>query len=221
MADTDVTPLLNNLVAQISNLEATLAPLTGHAASSPATALLETTSKLPLLDRGKLYVTLTYAIDSIIFSYLKTRGTATKDHPIVTELQRAKLYIQKLKDAENPPAQRSNPLDKDAANRFIAHGLAGNDRYDAQRAELRDKERASAKQRLQALNEKGKSSDASGTHTKFEERRVVKPKEDEEMKDASTPTTDDGAAKKTKKRKKTAESANGEKKKKGKGAKKA
>jgi exosome complex protein LRP1 len=55
-----VLSLLEQLDEEIDDLEELLTPLV-------ATALSDTASKLPLLDKAKLYVLVTYAIESIIF----------------------------------------------------------------------------------------------------------------------------------------------------------
>jgi hypothetical protein len=55
-----VLSLIEELDDQIDDLEESLAPLV-------KTTLSETASKLPLLDKAKLYVLVTYAIESILF----------------------------------------------------------------------------------------------------------------------------------------------------------
>jgi hypothetical protein len=60
MDKTNVLSLIEQLDDEIDNLEESLAPLV-------KTALSETASKLPLLDKAKLYVLVTYAIESILF----------------------------------------------------------------------------------------------------------------------------------------------------------
>jgi exosome complex protein LRP1 len=60
-----VLSLLEQLDEEIDDLEESLAPLL-------ATALSETASKLPLLDKAKLYVLVTYAIESILFCESRT-----------------------------------------------------------------------------------------------------------------------------------------------------
>ncbi len=59
----DLTPLLEQLNVNIDNLEDALEPLLQHALSERAAAL-------PLLDRAKLYVLVTYTIESILFCKL-------------------------------------------------------------------------------------------------------------------------------------------------------
>jgi exosome complex protein LRP1 len=60
-----VLSLLEQLDEEIDDLEESLAPLL-------ATALSETASKFPLLDKAKLYVLVTYAIESILFCESRT-----------------------------------------------------------------------------------------------------------------------------------------------------
>jgi hypothetical protein len=60
MDTSKVLSLLEQLDGEIDDLEESLAPLV-------TTALSETASKLPLLDKAKLYVLVTYAIESILF----------------------------------------------------------------------------------------------------------------------------------------------------------
>jgi exosome complex protein LRP1 len=60
MDSTHILSLLEQLDDELDDLEDSLAPLL-------KTALSETTSKLPLLDKAKLYVLVTYAIESMLF----------------------------------------------------------------------------------------------------------------------------------------------------------
>lgn len=126
MDSSDVKELVEDMSGSIDDLEASLAPLLNATLSS-------STSKLPLLDKAKLYVLATYAIDSVLFSYLRLNGTNVKDHPVVQEIMRVRSYFNKIKEVEAGPVQRNSTLDKDAAARFIKHGLAGNDKYDQAR----------------------------------------------------------------------------------------
>ena len=60
MDSSNVLALLEQLDDEIDDLEESLSPLL-------KTALSETASKLPLLDKAKLYVLVTYAIESMLF----------------------------------------------------------------------------------------------------------------------------------------------------------
>jgi exosome complex protein LRP1 len=56
---TDITPQLDQLEAELEKAQETLAPLLGD--------LSDISSKLPLLDKAKLYVLATYTIESRVF----------------------------------------------------------------------------------------------------------------------------------------------------------
>ena len=55
-----VAPLIDRLGSNLDDLEELLEPLSQRSMS-------ETTSKLEVIDKAKLYVLLTYAIESILF----------------------------------------------------------------------------------------------------------------------------------------------------------
>ncbi|RDW63829.1 hypothetical protein BP5796_10331 [Coleophoma crateriformis] len=145
MDSSHVIDLLDQLDDEIDDLEESLAPVL-------KTALSETASKLPLLDKAKLYVLVTYAIESILFSYLRLNGVKAREHPVFTELTRVKQYFDKIKIAETPRPKRENMnLDKQAAARIIKAGLSGNDKYDLERAEQQAKEKARAHIKFEEL----------------------------------------------------------------------
>ncbi|EME38938.1 hypothetical protein DOTSEDRAFT_97097, partial [Dothistroma septosporum NZE10] len=134
---------LEDLVSNIDDLEQALQPLLQQALSA-------STSRLPLLDKAKLYILTTYALESILFSSVRLHGVSATTHPVYQELNRVKEYFSKIKNAEEIGAggsARNVGLDKGAAGRFIKHGLAGNEKYDQQRAEMRERERAGAKRK--------------------------------------------------------------------------
>ncbi|PVH70716.1 hypothetical protein DL98DRAFT_540621 [Cadophora sp. DSE1049] len=136
MDSTKVMSLLETLDDEIDDLEESLQPLL-------KTALSESASKLPLLDKAKLYVLVTYAIESMLFSYLRLHGVKAREHPVFKELTRVKQYFDKIKAIETP-VERTMAVDKAAAARFIKAGLSGNEKYDLARAEQIAKERAKA-----------------------------------------------------------------------------
>lgn len=131
---TDILSLLEQLDDEVDDLEDSLAPVL-------ETGISDTASKLPLLDKAKLYVLVTYAVESILFckllfhftliftncsvsAYLRLNGVKAREHPVFLELTRVKQYFDKLKEAENPtPKQPELTLDKNAAGRFIRAGL--------------------------------------------------------------------------------------------------
>lgn len=154
--DSDLGPLVANLSTNIDSLAASLTPLL-------TTPLATSTSKLPLLDKAKLYVLTTYAIESLLFSYLRLNGTDAKSHPVFQELTRVKHYFEKIKAVETGAvtAKPNQRLDKAAAGRFVKAALAGNDDYDRSRKDAQDREKAAAKRKLEDMPE------TVGRHTRF------------------------------------------------------
>jgi len=145
METTDLAPLLEDLTAHIDDLETSLAPLL----NSPLSTI---SSRLPLLDKAKLHILTTYAIESILFSALKLNGVDARNHAVFTELTRVKQYFDKIKDAETTPQQPTVTLNKEAAGRFIKHGLSGNDKHDRERVQKQEKEREVAKQQFAEMS---------------------------------------------------------------------
>lgn len=152
MDTAEVQTLLEDLGGNIDDLETSLEPLIKASLST-------TTSRLPLLDKAKLYVLATYAIESILFSYLRLNGVDAKEHAVFRELTRVKDYFEKVKAAEAGPIKPTSVLDKSAAARFIKQGLAGNDRYDQQHAV-----RGAAKRKAEQLEQTSQW----GSHNRFE-----------------------------------------------------
>ncbi|KIW45572.1 uncharacterized protein PV06_03953 [Exophiala oligosperma] len=158
METSSMLDLVDQLEENIEDLEDSLAPLLESGSS-----LASTTKKLPLVDRAKLDVLLVYAIESIIFSFLKLHGIDAKEHAVFRELSRVKPYFEKIKNAEAgaSPSRPSAILNKEAANRVIRHALAGNAKYDLERAEREARDKFRANQKLKnleaSLQEKAKA----------------------------------------------------------------
>lgn len=135
----NILSLLQQLDDEIDDLEDALEPLI-----QPAIA--ETASKLPVLDKAKLYILVTYAIESVLFcmllmaealistdfgiAYLRLNGVKAREHPVFQELTRVKQYFDKIKAAELPAHARENlSLNKQAAGRLIKAGLVSPKNY--------------------------------------------------------------------------------------------
>jgi exosome complex protein LRP1 len=177
--DTDLRPLVDTLASNIDDAEESLASLIN-------TALSASTSKLPLLDKAKLYTLVTYAIESLLFSYLRLNGLDAKTHPVFAELTRVKQYFEKIKTAETSHVKRNTTLDKAAAGRFIKQGLAGNDEYDRKRAEQQEKEKNGAKRKFEDMTER------VGSHSRFEamSRKMIDDEAESSAKDVDMTESD-------------------------------
>ncbi|KAI9655747.1 MAG: hypothetical protein M1821_005182 [Bathelium mastoideum] len=112
----DIGPLLEGLEINIDKLETSLEPILDR-------DLSETLNKLPVLDKAKLYIFLTYAVESILFSYLSLNGTNAKEHAVFAEITRVKQYFEKARKAAELEAKPKLTIDKDAARRFVTAGV--------------------------------------------------------------------------------------------------
>ncbi|KAK9420935.1 putative Sas10/Utp3/C1D family-domain-containing protein [Seiridium unicorne] len=163
---TDIVPQLERLDGEIDDLEEVLESLLG--------SLPEVASKLPLLDKSKLYVLVAYALESMIFckiyeptarkrdltttiASLRLNGVNAKEHPIFKELARVRQYFEKIKNIENPPPKPDQSLNKEAAIRFIRADLADNKEVNTKLSEMIAKERAKAAIQAAQLGSKRKA----------------------------------------------------------------
>lgn len=120
--DEDIGHLLSTLNSQLDILETSLRPLL----NPPPTQ----NQNLPLLDTAKQHVLQVYSLYTLIFSTLKLSQVDAQSHPVYKEIARVKTYFAKIKAAEEagagsqtlPPRAR---LDRDAARRFVGHGIGG------------------------------------------------------------------------------------------------
>ncbi|CUM48669.1 unnamed protein product [Debaryomyces tyrocola] len=76
------------------------------------------------MERIKIYNNYSYVLISILFSYLKTLGINTDQHPIMKELTRIKLYMKRYKELETKLASKdTSKEDAEAARTFIQNTL--------------------------------------------------------------------------------------------------
>lgn len=101
-----------DLKDSLEDLQDSLSPLT--------TSLESYTQDLDAIAKAKILVTLCYALDSLLFCYLKCTGTRTEEHTIMNELERIRQYVNKIKGANG---KRTTTLNKLAAKRMIVHDL--------------------------------------------------------------------------------------------------
>ncbi|KAI1772728.1 Sas10/Utp3/C1D family-domain-containing protein [Hypoxylon cercidicola] len=118
MDPTNISPQLDQLDDELDTLEEALQPILGN--------ISDVASKLPLLDKAKLYVLATYSIESMLFSSLRLNSVNAKEHPVFKELTRVRQYFEKINNAENPPQKPEQSLNKEAAIRFIRADLSEN-----------------------------------------------------------------------------------------------
>lgn len=114
---------VDNLATQVPALQALLDPIVHGVV--PAS--------LSPLDQAQHYALLAYALDSVIFACLKSTGADTKEHPIMIELERIKAALARIKrveeGGEDKEEKRPARIDKEAAERIIAHGTGRKPRH--------------------------------------------------------------------------------------------
>ncbi|KAI0401545.1 Sas10/Utp3/C1D family-domain-containing protein [Xylaria palmicola] len=148
MDPTDILPALERLDDAVDVLEDAVQPLADN--------MTDVASKLPLLDKAKLYVLMTYSIESMLFSALRLNEVNAKEHPIFKELARVRQYFDKIKTIEFPPQKPELSLNKEAAIRFIRSDLADNKEINTKLSEMIAKERAKAALKTSKLGGKRK-----------------------------------------------------------------
>ncbi|WEW57526.1 hypothetical protein PRK78_002993 [Emydomyces testavorans] len=188
MEMTDLMPLVDQLEGDIDELEEVLEPLLEQAFSA-------TTQKMTVMDKAKLHVLITYTIESLLFSYLRLQGVNAREHPVFKELTRVKQYFTKIKDLETVPEKPKMAIDKQAAARFIKHGLAGNDKIDLERAEREAKERAMAQLRSAQFARRRAAAAAApaAVVTSVPQNRSTDNEEDEELDNEDDDDTENDA----------------------------
>ncbi|CAK7218645.1 hypothetical protein SCUCBS95973_003558 [Sporothrix curviconia] len=149
----DIQPRIRQLAADIDRLEAAVGPLLLNQPSSSASSTSVTNGhaaaamRLPLLDKAKLHVLATFALESTLYCSLGLAGVDARNHAVFRELQRVRQYMGKIDAAEKPPAAAEPPssrLNKSAAIRFLKADLDYQPAMKSQLNELLKQEQAAA-----------------------------------------------------------------------------
>ncbi|KAI0099807.1 hypothetical protein GGR51DRAFT_564642 [Nemania sp. FL0031] len=161
MDPANILPLVELLGESVDTLTEVL--------EAPSDGLHEMASRLPLLDKAKLYVLTTYAVESILFSTLRLNGVDAKEHQVYKELARVRNYFEKIKAIETPPQKPTQSLNKEAAIRFIRSDLAEDKEINLKLTEMIAKERAKAALKTSKLGQKRRLDTASPEEKSSEE----------------------------------------------------
>ncbi|WBW75583.1 exosome C1D family subunit Cti1 [Schizosaccharomyces osmophilus] len=120
--NSEYSHLFERLHEQLDQVEESLQPL------KDSESIFDLVEGKDDVEQAKQYVSLSYAINSALYSYYKLHGTSTDESPIMSELQRVKQYVGKIKHAEKqiqPSSEDKNEqrpkVAKDAASRIIKH----------------------------------------------------------------------------------------------------
>ncbi|XDG07588.1 hypothetical protein ABKA04_007203 [Annulohypoxylon sp. FPYF3050] len=163
----NISPQLDRLDDEIDNLEEALQPILGN--------ISDVANKLPLLDKAKLFVLVTYSIESMLFSSLRLN------------------VLRQDQECREPPEKPEKPdqtLNKEAAIRFIKADLAENKdkQVNTKLSEMIAKERAKAALKAKAAQLGSK-------------RKAEEPASSEQASAAATPEGVDVETSQKKKRK--------------------
>ncbi|KAG4099355.1 exosome-associated factor Rrp47/DNA strand repair C1D [Neocallimastix lanati (nom. inval.)] len=130
--------ILDNLKLYVDNLDANIDNVQTVLDVIFSKSYQEQLSKLDNMKKAKFNIMMAYVIDTLLFVYLKTNGVATKDHPIMKELERVKKYFIKLQKLEKNTENKAKfKIDKDAAGRMINNALNNNERLKNEEIEQR------------------------------------------------------------------------------------
>ncbi|OAA61831.1 exosome-associated family protein [Niveomyces insectorum RCEF 264] len=132
----DIQPRLDQLTAALDGLEAAMTPLlldgktgkTGKttaskAVSNSSNSLATASLRLPLLDKARLHVLASYALESTLFCSLGLAGVDVRQHAVYRELLRVRQYMTKIDGVAKPVTAPTSRLDKAAAIRFVKADL--------------------------------------------------------------------------------------------------
>eukprot|EP01117_Protostelium_nocturnum_P008030 TRINITY_DN2859_c0_g2_i1.p1 TRINITY_DN2859_c0_g2~~TRINITY_DN2859_c0_g2_i1.p1 ORF type:complete len:174 (+),score=62.37 TRINITY_DN2859_c0_g2_i1:425-946(+) len=114
--DTEADALMSNLEDGIGSLEDMLKPFLQR----PYDQMID---EMDAVTVAKMNVMFAYALNSLYFAFLRTRGQNPNEHPVKKELDRIKEYYQKVKDTSEKNSVPQMKLNVDAANRFINSAL--------------------------------------------------------------------------------------------------
>lgn len=198
-SDDPVAASLESLSTSISSLNQALSPLL----SQPHSTL---TSSLPLLDKAKLHILTTYAIESLLFSALTLSGVDAKEHPVYRELTRVRQYFDKIKEAEEAGGSDGKDgegrmrVDKDAAGRMIKAGLSGNERHDRERAVRLGREQQRGREKVEQM---GREMAARGGEQKGKRKRKSEGADGQPEPETSEDASQDGRKKDEEKKSKS------------------
>lgn len=116
----DIKHLVENLEANIDEVETALKPLLNKDLSGPGVAA-ETPDPT---QQAQLYSLLAYILEGLLFSYLKAEGVNTGSHDIMKQLERVKLYMDKVSRLKDRPVSYPHSkIDRQAAHNLVKHGI--------------------------------------------------------------------------------------------------
>ncbi|GAB1295833.1 Nuclear nucleic acid-binding protein C1D [Apodemus speciosus] len=81
----------------------------------------ELLQKLDPLEQAKVDLVSAYTLNSMFWVYLATQGVNPKEHPVKQELERIRVYMNRVKEITDK--KKAAKLDRGAASRFVKNAL--------------------------------------------------------------------------------------------------
>ncbi|TKC36229.1 hypothetical protein EI555_005157, partial [Monodon monoceros] len=81
----------------------------------------ELLQKLDPLEQAKVDLVSAYTLNSMFWVYLATQGVNPKEHPVKQELERIRVYMNRVKEITDK--KKAGKLDRAAASRFVKNAL--------------------------------------------------------------------------------------------------
>ncbi|XDB55356.1 hypothetical protein AB1E18_008822 [Capra hircus] len=81
----------------------------------------ELLQKLDPLEQAKVDLVSAYTLNSMFWVYLATQGVNPKEHPVKQELERIRVYMNRVKEITDK--KKAGKLDRGAASRFVKNAL--------------------------------------------------------------------------------------------------
>ena len=72
-------------------------------------------------NKRKVDLVSTYTLNSVFWVYLATQGINPKQHPVKQELERIRVYVNRVKEITDK--KKAGKLDRGAASRFVKNAL--------------------------------------------------------------------------------------------------
>lgn len=105
----------------LTALESSLGAVDDMLKTMMAVSRNELLQKLDPLEQAKVDLVSAYTLNSMFWVYLATQGVNPKEHPVKQELERIRVYMNRVKEITDK--KKAAKLDRGAASRFVKNAL--------------------------------------------------------------------------------------------------
>ncbi|GAB1599829.1 nuclear nucleic acid-binding protein C1D-like [Argonauta hians] len=118
---TSMNDIPKNLKEKLANLDRSLTNLEESFTPMLSKSQIEIQSEFTALEQAKLNLVAVYAMNSLFWAYLNTRGLEPLGKGVKTELDRVRTYMNRVKEIEDKA--KAPKVNSDAAKRFVRNAL--------------------------------------------------------------------------------------------------